>query len=394
MIFIGALFPKDRETEIIENTPSRAIQNQANNYEWSLLEGFRANGVEHKIINVLPVGTFPRGYRQLILKDADWGENGENHEVGSVNLPIMKQSGRYRRIKRLLKKSEDTDIVVYSAYLPFLKAVSRLDKRYRITLIVTDLPEYYDLKKTSRLKSFLRKVNNKRIYRYLGRIDQYVLLTDEMKYPLKVGDKPYVVVEGIANGLFRREDAEPTDKFIAVYAGTMNFRFGIKNLIDAFCLIENKSIELHLFGSGEAIPYVRQAAAEHTNVVYHGFVSKQELTEFYKKTDLLINPRMNDGEYTKYSFPSKTMEYLASGIPVAAYKLGGVPDEYDAYLNYPADDSAGALAEKIVEISGDKTGKFAQKAHEGQLFVENRKNPSVQVKKIVDMWNGGVCTGQ
>jgi len=50
------------------------------------------------------------------------------------------------------------------------------------------------------------------------------------------------------------------------------------------------------------------------------------------KADVLVNPRENNEEYTKYSFPSKNIEYLASGNPVVAYMLDGMGDCYREYI--------------------------------------------------------------
>ena len=63
-----------------------------------------------------------------------------------------------------------------------------------------------------------------------------------------------------------------------------------------------------------------------------GQVSLNEARALQKTADVLVNPRLNEGEYTKYSFPSKTMEYLSTGRPVVCYKLDGIPDEYDKHL--------------------------------------------------------------
>lgn len=45
-----------------------------------------------------------------------------------------------------------------------------------------------------------------------------------------------------------------------------------------------------------------------------------------KNADVLVNPRQNDDEYTKYSFPSKNIEYLMTGNAVMAYMLDGIPE--------------------------------------------------------------------
>lgn len=388
MIFIGPLFPKNQEQYLISNTPSKSIQNQVNTFEWNVIGGFGGNGIfDLKIINVLPVGTFPKGYKQIILPDSRWGDNAQNYEVGCINLPILKQIIRYKKIEKILAELDDTNIIIYSTYLPFLKAVSKLDKEFKITLIVTDLPEFYDLGRTGFVKKILRKWNNKRIYECLKRVDNFVLLTEQMKEPLKIGDKPYTVVEGMVSEKGKKIIKQKTENFIVAYAGTLNYQFGIKNLINAFQILNYPDIELHLFGSGDAVEYIKKTSAEFKNIIYHGYVSKQELDKFYEKIDLLVNPRMNDGEYTKYSFPSKTMEYLASGIPVVAYKLDGIPDEYDDFLNYVPDNTAEALAKMIYDIYNDKSSMYRNRAFKGQEFVEIKKNPTAQTRRIIEMWN-------
>ena len=51
-----------------------------------------------------------------------------------------------------------------------------------------------------------------------------------------------------------------------------------------------------------------------------------------KEAKLLINLRNPEDKYTKYSFPSKTFEYMVSGTPFFTTKLEGIPSEYYNYL--------------------------------------------------------------
>ena len=69
------------------------------------------------------------------------------------------------------------------------------------------------------------------------------------------------------------------------------------------------------------------------------------------------------------------------------YKLDGIPDEYDNYLNYVPDDSMEALRDKIIqvcELSDDERREMGQKARD---FVLKEKNSVVQTKKIIDLCN-------
>ena len=58
---------------------------------------------------------------------------------------------------------------------------------------------------------------------------------------------------------------------------------------------------------------------------------KQGVAEELKAT-LLVNPRPTTEEFTIYSFPSKNMEYMASGTPLLTTKLPGMPEEYHQYV--------------------------------------------------------------
>lgn len=381
MVFLGCLFDRSREKEYLQN--SRAgLSNAANTFQWNLLEGFYKNGKDVKIINALPVGTFPKQYKKLFLNSGSWGENGNNQEVGCINLPFIKQHQRYLKTKKLLKNSKDKDIIIYSAYEPFLKAAFELDKSYNITVVITDLPEFYDLGKTSKLKSILRKINNKRIEKYLTRVDKFVLLTEQMAEPLKVGNRPYTVVEGIANG-------EPgmvsnaSSKSI-LYTGTLHRQFGILTLLKAFSLVDDPEAELWICGGGDSKAEVEAAAEKDSRIKFYGYVSKDAVAKLQQKAAVLINPRPDEGEYTKYSFPSKTMEYMLSGKPVLMYKLSGIPAEYDPYLHYIEGNSAEDMKNAICKLFESDAALLKTQSQAAARFVAENKSSAVQAKRIID----------
>ena len=87
----------------------------------------------------------------------------------------------------------------------------------------------------------------------------------------------------------------------------------------------------------------------------------------------------------KYSFPSKTMEYLASGTPTLLYRLPGIPDEYFNYCFVVDGLGIKALQVKIEEVLNlshedlELTGKRARD------FILKQKNPIQQCKKIFQL---------
>ena len=381
MIFVGLLFEKKEEKTLISNSRDGSVQNQVNNFQWNLINGFEANGISDlMIINALPVGCFPFNYKKIVLKNRLWGSGYV--EIGSINIPIFKQIVRSIKIKKLLRKHEDKNIIIYSTYLPFLRAVYKI-KDKNVILVVPDLPEFYDLGSTSFFKKWLRKINNHLIYKYIKRIDKFVLLTDKMKYPLSVGNKPYVVVEGVFNPEDFPSKYNPVinqEKKVILYSGTLNVAYGIRRLVDSFLTLDNRDIELHIYGIGECADYISKCATIDKRIVYHGFQPRETVLDAYQHASILVNPRANDADYVKYSFPSKMMEYLASGIPVLAYKLDGVPEEYDRYINYIEDD----FAESFKTIF-DNYNFYLLKAKAARDFVYTKKNVYEQTKKIKEL---------
>lgn len=388
MLFLGTLFKKEDETEILKLSKV-GIANADNTFQWNLINGLKMH-LPLEIINILPVGAYPFQYKKIFLETKRWGDKKENIEIGSINVHFLKQFIRYKKVKKeiyeRLGRGKITNIMIYSTYLPFIKAVYKLDRSIRVTLIVTDIPAYYDINKVGLVNKVLRRINNYFVYRYLSRIDSFVLLTEEMKVPMKVGKRDFVVVEGIADSeKFVPISCSNAKKTILLYAGTLNYQYGITSLLGAMEFIENENYELWICGSGEAEKDVIDMAKVDQRIKYLGYLVRDELFKLMQKTTLLINPRTNEGEYTKYSFPSKTMEYMISGKPVLMYKLDGIPDEYDRYLYYFDGADKKDIASKIVEICEKPQSELKAFGERARQYVLEKKSGVVQAGKIVKM---------
>jgi glycosyltransferase involved in cell wall biosynthesis len=244
MIFAGPLFDRTEESTIKSNIVCGRIQNQANTFQWNCIDGLIANGINIRIINALPVGVFPTQYKKLILSKREWSyQNTANIEVGCINLPVIKQMMRFYGFRNCFRKENDEKhILLYSTYYPLLKAIRHLPSYYKVVLIVTDLPEFYDSSdNTNKLFDYLRRRNNKKIYNCLERIDGYVLLTEEMRSALKIEGKPYVIVEGICGRISDSVAAKNNGCLNVLYTGTLNRKFGIEVLVKAFQTIKGNN---------------------------------------------------------------------------------------------------------------------------------------------------------
>ena len=110
-----------------------------------------------------------------------------------------------------------------------------------------------------------------------------------------------------------------------------------------------------------------------------------EIVEREMAATLLFNPRQTGEEYVKYSFPSKTMEYMSTGTPVLTTVLPGMPKEYHPYVYLLEEETADAIAEKLRQIFAQPADALFEKGMKAREFILKEKNNVTQAGKILAM---------
>lgn len=383
IVILGLLF-SDESLECAYKYSKAGVQMAPHMFQKRMIQGIKSvSGVEAKVINITPVGSYPVNYRKLLIKNRNWQK--DNFEIGYLNLPIIKHLKQERKLYSVLEHQvrggEMLHILIYSLYEPFLKAATKLKKKYtnvKVCLLQTDaVPGIGDQEKymtSGRIKK------GKGLIELARNVDSFVVLTKYLADALETGERPYSVVECICDpsqpGL-RKNKSEN----ICLYTGTTMAEYNIKDVVDAFKHIENA--QLWICGFGSCDEYIRGLSNEYPNIKHFGMLKPTEVQKLRDQCDFLINPRRPTGTYTKYSFPSKTAEYLMSGKPAILYKLEGIPDEYDQYVNYLKESSPERLAKELKNIFSADYSTLARKAERARIFMVEEKNPNKQGKKIV-----------
>lgn len=400
IVFLSLLFEREKENYYKKKTNGR-MSSASNTFQYAILDGFYENGILKDVclINSLPVGVYKGQYSELFLKRAEFIYNGIKigETIPCINLHVLKQFLRYKNaygdLVKFIKKNRNEKIVIitYNVYLPYIKACAKAVSRFEnvsFCPIITDMPgEFGILPERGWRRAFLLR-QSKSIFRMLAKADKAVLLTEQMKDPLKIKDN-YLVMEGIYSDVDSSNtdnSVVPHDKKVILYTGSLNRVHGIFTLIDAFLELQKNhdDVELWICGGAGAVNDVKKIAEENVRIRFFGDVTRQESLKMQRSADVLVNPRPNKGEFVKYSFPSKTMEYLSSGKPVVMYKLPGIPVEYDAYLNYIERDGAEDMAAVLGKVLYDGYDEYVKKALLGKKFILENKNSRVQTENILE----------
>lgn len=390
-IFLGSIYPDSLLSELIKR--KQFVDYPANIFQHSLLAGLDCHINDLQVISspvikssYSAVNDICKGYK-FTHKDIKGSE--DDVYVGTVALPgiqMLVELGRsYRAInKRLSKHKEDNRLVIYALHSPFLLAAVFLRKRIGFScVVVPDLPEY--MSSGNLIKRFFKKIDGCIIDSCVKRLDSFVLLSPYMSEKLPIADKPWVLMEGIYDATSIPTNVKKSEGRIILYTGNLNRKYGIVELLRAFQQIDKENYQLWVCGRGDGSEDVIRMSKENKRIKYIGVVSHSEVLSLQQQASVLINPRSSKGEYTKYSFPSKTMEYLASGTPTIMCHLPAIPHEYDEFIYYITDESAAGISAKLLEVcekSDDELAEFGRKA---AAFIKTKKNAAVQAKKIVNL---------
>ena len=156
-------------------------------------------------------------------------------------------------------------------------------------------------------------------------------------------------------------------------------------MVDGFVLANVPDSELHIYGNGPYVDELQKVTQEHPSVIYHGIAMNEEVVRAETEADLLINPRPTHEEFTKYSFPSKNMEYMASGTPLLTTRLPGMPAEYYPYVYLLEEESPQGIADALRQILSHSEEDLHRKGTAARDFILGTRNNVAQGQKILTM---------
>lgn len=385
IVYVSTLCSK-KQFSTLYNKSKKPLQQQIQKYHKLIVDGFsKNNDISVQTISALPITRSNSNEKYLKGKTEIENDVIYNY-LPTINLPIIKHLlntlNSFYKTARIYY--EDRDIVVICDVLNISVCAGALLACKILNIknigIVTDIPNF--LSKNN--KSISVKINNY----IMNNFESYIFLTEHMKNIVNCKNKKYTVIEGQVDINMNYVDnrlENKYDKKVCIYAGGIHKIYGIDYLVEAFIKANIANSELHIYGSGDYEEELIEICNKNLNVKYFGVKPNDYIVNEELKSSLLINPRPTIEEYTKYSFPSKNMEYMVSGTPVLTTKLPGMPKEYDEYVYLIEDETVEGLSRKLKEVLEISKEELHKKGELAKRFVLENKNNIVQAEKIIHM---------
>ncbi|WP_433538078.1 glycosyltransferase [Micromonospora sp. CA-249363] len=371
------------------------LPTQTHTFAWGLVRSLRAAGCPVRLLSAAPASTFPRN-RQIRFRSGRFQQDGVHGELlGFVNLLGLKHLTRFvsavRAGSRTLRRHGDDVLLIHGVHTPFLWFGVLVAWRgaARVVPVLTDPPGVV-LPDDGRIVRALRRLDHALVRMALRRSSGVVVLTAALGEDF-APSIPRLVMEGICDppaagaspgGLDASPPRSDTATRDIVYAGGLTRAYGVDRLVEAFRGMADPDLRLLLFGRGELEEWSRTQAEADPRISPPELLDRAALVQRLARASVLVNPRPVDQSFVRYSFPSKLIEYLSTGVPVATTRLPGIPPDYEPYLRFAETDTVDGLREALRLLLAMPPDQRAVLGAAGAAFVRETRGPAAQGRRI------------
>lgn len=401
ILFVTGAYPRGAEQMLIDLGKGTPLSIAANTFQWAIIEGLENNNADYNVVSYPFVPCFPFHFKKIYSPNGLFEYNG--HIIGSMesffNVSLLSEYSVKSRLKQFVKQwAEDNKdenqliVLVYSPCSQFIEPLIKVKEKVhnlRICAIVTDLADdynnpMYDLSLYRRIINSIEVTKIKRSYK---NIDSFILLTKQMEELIPEAKGRSIVIEGVCHNISEFVEKQETPIKTLLYSGSLGVHTSVDHLVDAFMTINNPNYRLIICGGGDLENYVIEKSKLDSRIDYKGILPREEVLLLQKKATAVINPRLPSVSVTRYSFPSKTMEYMSSGTPFIGYKLEGIPEEYYSYYYTIDGESKKELSDTITKVLSLPQKQLNQMAKKAYIFMRDSKSAKNQVAKIITFLN-------
>jgi glycosyltransferase involved in cell wall biosynthesis len=393
LCFVGSVVPDEPEYR------TEAFSRAGNLFQTGLLVGMAEAGAPPcKVLSYVPVPAFPRIKRI-------WQRSGSAKSpaglqiclLGFPNVTPLKQvflglSVFARLIGLGLRRKRGTAamaVLSYNLSVPpgLLVLLGARLVGARTIAAVIDLDEPGETVPDT----WLRRLDFRMQIAALRRFDGLVVVSDEIAKDFGRPGQPTLRLEGGVSPMVLEMSNRgaggrrpPDGRFVAVVAGSLEEANGVSLILEAFRRLPGEEWQLVIAGAGPLEGRVCEAASRDSRIRYTGLLDHAGVLALYSEADVLLNVRLTTAISTRYFFPSKLLEYLATGVPVITTDVGTVRERFGIFVTILDDETPDGLAKAIADLRGQPTALRHEWALKAREIVEKEFTWKVQGLRVAE----------
>lgn len=339
-----------------------------------------------------PVPSFPKSKIWYSKEKARLDSGKEVLLIPTLNIKVIKNVfwGFYCFFYILFCRNKQAlrteGVLVYNIYTPpisFLYWACRLTK-IPLYAILYDLgvpPKRLGL---SWMTMLGYRLMEKRAKKYIPLLDGRIVINENIVTHYAPG-KDYILIDGglsnqIVEHLFPLEESH-TQQYALLCAGMLWDQNGTKLVLDTLDKYPSLDVIVYFAGNGNDVSLIKQRAQADFRIQYCGLLDMKQLFNLYEKADILLNLRIE--EDVDFHFPSKLIEYMATGKHVLSTSIAHAERDYGEYITFLDEISVDALAQKIQELINSGKHELYAKGKKAREFMLTKRMWKYRVREIL-----------
>lgn len=361
LIMCGTMVPSEYENRI------QYLSNAANRFQLNFVKEMKKE-CAIKIYSYLGIAVDEKVQKEL---------SQENGDVKVHFRTADRLTGVmiYKRVVKQALKQADC-LLTYNVTYAWMFAPAlarRLGKKSALILADYSGEESYH--------SFVRRLYARLHLKVIQKYDVVIGLSETTRRYLKPNQRFLCVEGGIDQDVYDYFGQSSADEHqhedgitTYMYAGILEPVTGVDMLLKAFFKISNPAIRLKISGKGSLEKLVQEATKRDERITYLGCVPYEEYLCNLQQADVLVNPRNMNLPENDNNFPSKIMEYLATGKPIISTRFPGW-EKYNGHIAF-CESTVDGLQAALESADVGKDGVKEQRKFAASFLWSN------QVKKI------------
>ena len=299
-------------------------------------------------------------------KLANWQKTNPIHPV-LYRMPWILQKAFYLHIfKPLLQQMNRGDILYVHNRPECASVLSTVAAKYGITVVLHMHNSHLTVAKPAQLKALKHTP--------IVFVSAFLRREIELKFPGHF-QKTYIVYNGADVQRFYPAPFRDHKTATVVYTGRLVGYKGAHVLLDAMRILQERGVDINCkivggswFGKSRTTAYMRNLrrnCPSNTDLV--GYKAGAELAEILRESDIFCCPSIWHDP-----FPLAPIEAMATGLPVVASRVGGIPEalQYGGGVMVPPEDPT-ALADALGALAKDSG--FRMRLREEGIHAADRK---------------------